>query len=258
MKLQTIILEKKDNIAKVILNRPEVLNAMNPQMLMELKTVFTKLKDDDDVYVVIVAGSGRAFSSGMDIKTELPPNFANLEIEMFEAVSNLGKPTIAAVNGYCVTGGLTLPLNCDMIIASEDAVFGDTHVRLGTLTHAGGASWMARLMGPMRAKEFLLTSGFMSAKEAEKVGLVNRVVPVDKLQEEAEELAKKIAAQPQEAVRRMKSVIDRGIRADLASSLLLEQVEFRRIREESSEELKERVEITFEKGKEIVRKIAQE
>ena len=232
MKHSTIIYEKKDRIAKITLNRPQVLNAISPQLLLELEEALKDIANDDTVRVVVLTGAGQAFSAGVDIKgmDESRPDSSvatrkRLAMEVIEAIESLGKPVIAAVNGYCLTGALELATACDLIVASENATFGDTHARWGLIPVWGGSQRLPRLIGPAKAKEMVFTCDMLTAKEAEQIGLVNKVVAPEKLDEAVQELAGKILANSQESIRIQKSLMNRGLRLNYASALRMAEEE---------------------------------
>jgi len=227
----TIICEKKDGIARITLNRPQVLNALSNQLLAELKEALEDIADDDTVGVVILTGSGRAFSAGADIKEmnnsnqDRPTGRRWLHFEVNEAIEDLDKPVIAAINGYCLTGALETVTACDIIVAAENAVFGDTHARWGLTPGGGMTQRLPRRIGAYKAKEMIFTCETLSAREAQQIGLVNKVVAPEKLDEAVQELARKILANSQASIRIQKSLINRGLKLDYASGLELERAE---------------------------------
>lgn len=197
-----------NRIAKVTVNRPDKLNALNSTVMNELKELFEKLKDDDSVDVVILTGSGeKAFVAGADIKelnvldAKSGKDFSTKGQEVFNAIENLGKPVIAAVNGFALGGGCEIALACHMRVASENAKFGQPEVNLGIIPGYGGTQRLARLIGKGRAMEMILTGDMIDAKTALDFGLVNKVVPQAELIKTAEELATKILSKGQIAVR---------------------------------------------------------
>lgn len=197
MPYQNLRLEKRDGIAWLTLNRPQVLNALSSQLLDELEQATKELEADDSVRVVILQGAGRAFSAGRDIG-EIASKGARQVLQrssgghVFHRLAILPKPTIAAVHGPCFTGALELALACDIIIASDDATFGDTHARLGVIPGGGGTQRLPLRIGPHRAKQLLFTGQAITAAEAERIGLVNKVVPRDRLLPEVEVMARAI------------------------------------------------------------------
>ena len=208
MNYQNLLVEKKDNIATVTINRPDKLNALNAQTMGELKSVFTELKSDSETYVVIVTGTGeKAFVAGADI-AELNnldvitgKAFAENGQAVFNLIENLDKPVIAAVNGFALGGGCELALSCHIRIASENAKFGQPEVNLGIIPGYGGTQRLTRLINSGSAMEYILTGDMIDAVEALRIGLVNKVYPQAELMNKAMEMAKKIASKGQQAIR---------------------------------------------------------
>ncbi len=205
---ENILFEKKGNVAIVTINRPEKLNALNDATITELGKVFNEIKSDEDIYVAIITGSGeKAFVAGADIKELNKMNVVSGE-EMsvkgqgvFNQIENLGKPVIAAVNGYALGGGCELAMACHIRVASENAIFGQPEVNLGIIPGYGGTQRLARLINPGRAMEYILTGDMIKADEAYRIGLVNHVYAQEELMAKAMELAEKIASKAQVAVR---------------------------------------------------------
>jgi enoyl-CoA hydratase len=208
MSYSTLLVEHTGAVLKITTNRPEVLNAQSRILLEELDDAFKRAVDDDAVRVIILAGAGKHFSAGHDLgspqemadqmKAPLEPGFKGEYRRIFERFfentmrwRDLPKPTIAQVQGYCIMGGMMIASACDLIVASDDAQFADRAVKWGG-AHVQYFS-MPWDLGPRKAKEYLFTGEFMSAAEAEKLGLVNRVVPRQKLEEETMKLAQEIA-----------------------------------------------------------------
>lgn len=221
MTYNNIILEKKNGIATIVLNRPHVLNALNEALLSELMAALDDIEGDDSVNVVILTGAGAAFSAGRDLKgilkgEERPGG------SRYRVLENLSKPVIAAVNGYCFTGALELVMCADIVIASENAVFADTHARFGVIPGGGQTQRLPRQIGSKKAKELLFTCDTISAKEAERLGIINRVVPAEKLSEAAEEIAEKILKNIPETVKAIKRLVNRGMQTDLQTGLNME------------------------------------
>jgi len=218
---ENIILEKKDGIAKVILNRPHALNAITEGLLSDLVGALNDIEKDDSVQVVILTGAGKAFSAGRDVDGVLEGReFPGAS--RYRALEELSKPVIAAVNGACFTGSFELVLCADIIIASEKAVFADTHARFGIIPGGGQTQMLPRLIGSKKAKELLFTCDPLSAHEAERLGIVNKVVAPEKLDEAAREMADKILRNIPEAVRTMKRLINEGMKKDFETGLALE------------------------------------
>ena len=221
MNYNKILLEKKGQIAKITLNRPDALNAVDEELLRELVSACDDIEKDDSINVVILTGAGRAFSAGRDLQgllagREWPGGMR------YKAVENLSKPVIAAVNGYCFTGSLELATCADIIIASENAVFGDTHARFGIVPGGGQTQRLPRLIGPRKAKEMMFASDMISAQEAERIGLVNKVVPPEKLEEAAMEMAEKILKNIPETISTIKHLVNEGMKTDMETGFQME------------------------------------
>jgi enoyl-CoA hydratase len=208
MSYQTLLLDVKDNIAVVTLNRPDKLNALNAQTINDLNSVFDELKENEEVYVIVLTGSGeKAFVAGADIK-ELnkldmisAKEFAEKGQGVFTKIEKFDKPVIAAVNGFALGGGCELALACHIRLASDNAKFGQPEVNLGIIPGYGGTQRLARLINTGRAMEYILTADMISADEAYRIGLVNKVYPQDELLDKAIEMVKKITAKGQQAIR---------------------------------------------------------
>ena len=221
MTYSNIIVEKEGGIAKITLNRPHALNALTEELLSELVTALEDIEKDDSVNVVILTGKGQAFSAGRDLKGILEGREYVGGVR-YQALEDLSKPVIAAVNGYCFTGALELAMCADIIIASENAVFGDTHARFGVVPGGGQTQRLPRLIGSKKAKELMFLCDTISAREAERIGIVNKVVAPEKLDESAREMAENILKNIPEIVKTMKSLINRGMKTDLETGLKME------------------------------------
>ncbi|MFC2019464.1 enoyl-CoA hydratase/isomerase family protein [Chloroflexota bacterium] len=216
-----IILEKDKQIAKITLNKPQALNSVDEELLTELVSALDDIEKDDDINVVILTGAGRAFSAGRDLKGILEGReWAGGS--RYRALEDLSKPVIAAVNGYCFTGSFELAMCADIIIASEKAVFADTHARFGVIPGGGQTQRLSRQIGPRKAKELMFTGDMITAREAERIGIVNRVVPPQELEKAAREMAEKILKNIPETIRAIKSLVNKGLKTDLASGLEME------------------------------------
>ncbi len=229
MAFETLLIEKKDKIAIVTINRPKVLNALNATVIDELEKCFLELKDDPEVGVVILTGAGeKAFVAGADITglVDLNPlqgkEFAEKGQRVFNLIENLGKPVIAAINGYALGGGCELAMACTIRIASETAKLGQPEVNLGIVPGYGGTQRLPRLVGKGRAMELILTGRMVDAQEAYQMGLVNKVVPPDKLLEEAEAMAKVILSKGPLAVKYAMEAVNRGLETTLEEGLRIE------------------------------------
>jgi len=215
---QNILCSIADSIATVTVNRPAVRNALNIATLGELGSAFENFRDDPGVQVVILTGSGdKAFVAGADISeianlTEAEGEaFARRGQSVFQSIESLGKPVIAAVNGYALGGGCELAMACTIRIASENAMFGQPEVKLGIIPGYGGTQRLARLVGKGRALEIMIAGEMISAAEAFRIGLVNRVVAAADLRITAESLAKKIMEHAPQAVRFCLEAVRQGL-----------------------------------------------
>jgi enoyl-CoA hydratase len=224
MDYENIIFEKEENIAIITFNRPEAMNALNNQTRAEFGQAIQDVASDDEIKVLILTGSGKAFVAGSDIKefNATTPFAAHNIRRLGEMVEQLEKPVIAAVNGFCLGGGNEIAMGCDIIIASEKAKFGQTEINIGIIPGGGGTQRLQRLIGACRAKELIFTGDIIRAEEADRLGLVNRVVPMDELMPAAKELAKKIATKSAAALKLAKQSINYGMQTNLASGLKYE------------------------------------
>lgn len=208
MEYKNLLLEVKENVAIVTVNRPDKLNALNRDTILEFRNLFKELRSNDSVSVIILTGSGeKAFVAGADIKeiNELDvlaaKKFAERGQYVFNYIENMNKPVIAAVNGFALGGGCELALACHFRLAGNNAKFGQPEVNLGIIPGYGGTQRLTRLINSGRAMEYILTGDMIDADEALRIGLVNRVYPQAELMHKAFELAKKIASKGQNAIR---------------------------------------------------------
>jgi enoyl-CoA hydratase len=225
-----VLIDKQEGIATVTLNRPEKLNALNRELRGSFCRAMEDLRTDDSVRVVILTGAGRAFCVGLDLR-ELGTGQSGIRddgnVTFITVIEDMAVPTIAAVNGFAITGGFEMALACDMIIAAEGAQFADTHARVGVMPGGGMSARLPRAVGIRKAKELSLTGNYLAAREAERMGLVNRVVPADQLMTVARELATQIAGSNQRIVRQMKRLYELTTRASLHDAMRIEQDFFR-------------------------------
>jgi enoyl-CoA hydratase/carnithine racemase len=228
-----IILEKKPPIAKIILNRPEALNALNLELLKELDSALNEVCEDKDVRVLVISGSGRAFCAGADLRLMLQQetptqllDYIQFLDDVFLRLENLGKPVIASLNGYTLAGGLELMLCCDLAVASEQAILGDEHINRALMPGGGSTIRLPRIIGLRRAKELLYTGDRWNANQALQFGLVNKVVPHDKLEETVIELANKLATKSPEALKILKQVVNNSNHIDTRTAQILERIAF--------------------------------
>jgi len=226
MSYETIILERKDGIATLTLNRPEKLNALNRKMAEELESAVVEIVKDRDVRALVITGAGRAFCSGADVG-DLAQAAAPIETRYWTqmahrlilSLTDLEKPVIAKVNGVAVGFGCSLALSADIIIASENAQFSLIFSRIGLIPDGGSLFHLPRLVGPAKAKELIFTAKMVDAKEAERIGLINKAVPADELDNEVNTLAKQLAEGPTVAFGIAKKIINKGLSMDLNSVL---------------------------------------
>jgi enoyl-CoA hydratase len=229
MAYENISLSMEEGIAILKVNRPKVLNALNRATLLEIQRALKELEKDPGVRVLIITGEGeKAFVAGADISEMAPMNpkealeFSKLGHETLSLVEEFPCPVIAAVNGYALGGGLELVLACDIILASENARLGLPEVTLGICPGFGGTQRLPRLIGKARAKELIFTGEMIDAKKAYEYGIVNKVVPQDKLLDEAKEIARKIAKNGPLAVRTAKRLVEMGLETSLRNGEAME------------------------------------
>ncbi|MDQ7096420.1 enoyl-CoA hydratase-related protein [Desulfosporosinus sp. PR] len=228
MVYETILVKIEEGIATVTLNRPEVLNALSNQVFNELADVALTLGADDSVRVVIITGGNKVFAAGADIgqmasATAVAVSSGNHPSHRaFNLLENMPKPVIAAISGYALGGGCELALAADVRIAADNAQLGLPEIKLGILPGGGGTQRLPRLIGSGRAKELIFSGDFINAEEAWRIGLVNKVVPADRLFEEADKMAKRFAARGAVALNMAKSAVNEGLRMDLEAGLQYE------------------------------------
>src|SRR5437588_11098706 len=233
MTLENLKLEKKNAIAYVTIDRPKVLNALNMATMQELWQVFSDLKEDKQIRVVILTGSGeKAFVAGADIN-ELAKNnpveakaYTHKGQATLDLIENLGKPVIACVNGFALGGGCEIAMACTMRLASENAKLGQPEVKLGIIPGYGGTQRLPRLVGTGLAMQILLTGEMITAQEAHRIGMVNEVVAAAELIPRAEAIAQKIIANAPLAVQYAMEAVNKGMEMTLAEGLYLEAVLF--------------------------------
>ncbi len=228
MAYETIIVDIEDHIAKITLNRPDALNALNDQLMSELAEALSEAQNNDKVRCIVLTGSDKAFAAGADIKMMSEKNFVDVFTEdLFTddtgMILRIRKPIIAAVGGYALGGGCELAMMCDFIIAADTAKFGQPEINLGVIAGMGGSQRLTRFVGKSKAMDMNLTGRFMDADEAERSGLVSRVVPAKKLVEEAMGAAQKIAEKSMIAVMAVKEAVNRSYEVPLSEGLLFER-----------------------------------
>lgn len=228
MAYQNINVEISDNVALIRLNRPDALNALNSKLLEELTAALTEADGNDKVRCIVLTGSDKAFAAGADIKEMSQKTYVEVYDEnLFAApaqdIASIRKPIIAAVSGYALGGGCELAMACDFIICAENAKFGQPEINLGVIAGIGGTQRLTRFVGKAKAMDMNLTGRFMDAEEAERSGLVSRVVPAAKLIPEAMSVAKKIAERSQIAVKAAKEAVNRSYETTLQEGLQYER-----------------------------------
>lgn len=227
--MEEVLYTKQDQIGIVTINRPQALNALNSEILDELNLVLNQVEADQELRVLIIKGSGRAFVAGADIKEMLnydslqAREYAQLGLKTMQRIEDLSIPVIASVNGFALGGGCELALACEIRYASEDAKFGQPEVSLGIIPGFGGTQRLNRLVGISYAKELIYTGKLINAQEALRIGLVNQVFKNEELESETLKLADSIAKQSTSAVRYAKIAINKGIDAALVNSFEYEK-----------------------------------
>jgi len=253
MSYANIRVEKKESIGIIKINRPNNLNALNKDTVLELTKAVEELEKDKNIKVAILTGEGKAFIAGADIKQmkDMNPSEAKKFAEMgHNLLMNIEKsrlPFIAAVNGYALGGGCEVMMACDICIAAVSAKIGQPEINLGIHPGFGGTQRLPRLVGRMKAKELLLTGDNIDANEAHRIGLVNMVVPDDKIMEEAEKMASKIASKSTVQTDFIKALVNKGMEVDLKKACELEISYFSKIFQ--TEDQKEGMSAFLEKRK---------
>jgi enoyl-CoA hydratase len=229
-KVGSFLMPEEENIAVITLNRPEVLNALGSGILGELNTMLEEIRKDDKIRAVIITGAGRAFSAGADLSEAGSGGEADMKARMelgqkvFDKIENFDKPVIAAVNGFALGGGLEMAISCDMRIAAENANFGAPEVNIGLIPGWGGCARLAKIIGRAQASRLILMGERIDAKEAEKIGLANKVVAPDELKSTAIYMAGTLATKAPIAVRLAKNIIAQSMEISMreANKMMVE------------------------------------
>jgi enoyl-CoA hydratase len=231
MTYQHILVETRDRVALVRLNRPQVMNALNDALAVELKDALERFDRDDAIAAIVITGNDKAFAAGADIGAMAEWDYQKVHHDDYitrdwEHIRSVRKPVIAAVAGYALGGGCELAMACDLIIAADTAKFGQPEITIGTMPGMGGTQRLPRAVGKAKAMDWCLTGRMIDAAEAERSGLVARVVAPDKLEAEALAVAAKIAGFSLPVVLKIKESINRAYESSLAEGLLFERREF--------------------------------
>jgi enoyl-CoA hydratase len=227
---ETLLVTTKGKVGVITLNRPHALNALNTELISELNRALDAFETDPGIGCIVIAGSEKAFAAGVDIKEMQSKTFVEAYgsdfVAPFDRIGHCRKPVIAAVSGYALGGGCELAMSCDIIIAADSAVFGQPEINLGIMPGAGGTQRLPRSIGKAKAMDLCLTGRRMYAEEAERAGLVSRVVPADVLMNEAMNIAENVANLSQHAVMMIKEAINRGFATTLAEGMRFERGQF--------------------------------
>ncbi len=227
MAFETVLFEKRGRVGLITLNRPQALNALNDQMIAELNQILDQCEADTEIGAMVLTGSEKAFAAGADIKEMKDKSFSDVVAHDFfapwERLSACRKPIIAAVSGYALGGGCELAMMCDFIVASETARFGQPEIMLGVIPAVGGTQRLTRAVGKSKAMDLCLTGRHMDAAEAERCGLVARIVPASEVVNEALKAAEKIASHSLPAVMMAKEAVNRAFETTLREGILFER-----------------------------------
>ena len=226
--MSNLIIEQIGKVQLITLNRPEAMNALSPELMTELSEALNQSEDNPEVAVVVITGSEKAFAAGADIKAMKDMTYMQMYqgdfiTKNWERITTFRKPTIAAVAGFALGGGCELAMMCDFILAADNAKFGQPEINLGILPGAGGTQRLTRFIGKSKAMEMVLTGRMMDAQEAERSGLVSRVVPLAELREEALKVAEKISQMSMPIVMMAKESVNRSYESTLAEGIRFER-----------------------------------
>lgn len=251
MSYELILTEMRGRVGLITLNRPQALNALNNPLLRELMDALETFDKNEAVGAMVITGNEKAFAAGADIKEMADKSIEQMmdrdHVAVFGRIRTIRKPVIAAVSGWALGGGCEIALSCDMIVASESATFGQPEINIGVIPGAGGTQRLTRAVGKVIAMEMILNDRRLSAQEAHQLGMVNRVMPVEKYLEEALKLAEEIAARAPVAVRAAKKMINQTFEQSLSQGLAAEKQEFYNLF--ATEDQKEGMQAFLEKRK---------
>ncbi|MBN2629227.1 MAG: enoyl-CoA hydratase [Rhodobacteraceae bacterium] len=228
MAYETLIVEVEDDVALIRMNRPDALNALNSKLMTELSSAVQAADRNDNVRVIVLTGSEKAFAAGADVKEMAGKSFVEVYFDNLfgpeaDAIARVRKPMIAAVSGYCLGGGCELAMICDFIIASDTAKFGQPEINLGIVAGMGGTQRLTRFVGKSKSMDMHLTGRFMEVAEAERCGLVSRVFPAKDLMAEVMKIAKKIAEKSLLSTMAAKECVNRAQESALSEGILFER-----------------------------------
>ena len=228
MGYENIIVERKDGVGVITLNRPKAMNALSAALMDELRRALIDLEDDDEIGCLVITGSEKAFAAGADIKEMQSKTYMDVYLEDFitatwEQVAKNRKPIIAAVSGYALGGGCEIAMMCDFIIAADNAKFGQPEITIATIPGAGGTQRLPRFIGKAKAMDMCLTGRMMGVEEAERAGLVSRIVPVAELMNETMKTAQRIANLSRPSVMMAKESVNRAFETVLAEGIRVER-----------------------------------
>ena len=223
----TLLVERSGRVATVTLNRPKSLNALNAEVMAEIADLFAKLDRDPEIAVTILTGEGRAFAAGADITEMQPQSFSDMYLNDYfsgwDRFAASRKPVIAAVNGFALGGGCELAMMCDLIIASEKAKFGQPEIKLGVTPGMGGSIRLTKAIGKAKAMDLVLTGRMIAADEADRIGLISRVVASDQLMEVATEVAQEIASYSIPSIVASKEMVGRALEVSTSEGVRFER-----------------------------------
>jgi enoyl-CoA hydratase len=227
MSFETILVDLRDRVALVTLNRPDALNALNETVMHEVVTAFEQFDLDPAIGCIVITGSAKAFAAGADVKEMQPQSYLEMYLRdwfgVWDRLSAVRTPTVAAVGGFALGGGCELAMLCDVIIAADSARFGQPEIKLGVTPGIGGSQRLTRLVGKAKAMDLCLTGRMMGAEEAERSGLVSRVVPAADLLDEALAVAAQIASMPKPAAMMVKECVNRAEETSLSEGVRFER-----------------------------------
>jgi enoyl-CoA hydratase/carnithine racemase len=231
MAYETILSEREEHIFIITLNRPDKLNAINATLRNEVVDALSTVRNDPEIRAIIIIGGPKAFAAGADISGFVEAT--NVDMfrtfgagNMWDYTANMPQPTIAAISGFALGGGCELAMSCDFRIAAENAKFGQPEINIGVIPGAGGTQRLTRLVGMTKAKELVLLGEQIDAQEAYRIGLVNKIVPVEQLREEAITWAKKLSSKPPIGVMLAKAAINQGADMPIDTAILIERLAF--------------------------------